>query len=67
MENLLTWQGSGGFYDPAVAARVVQLRCALRNGVDPAVAYRAFRGRDAGAEALMKERGRPLGRCGGDR
>jgi peptidyl-dipeptidase Dcp len=29
------------------------------NTVDPAVGYRAFRGRDAGTGALMKHRGFP--------
>jgi len=30
------------------------------NTVDPAVAYREFRGRDAGIGALMRDRGFPV-------
>jgi peptidyl-dipeptidase Dcp len=32
----------------------------VRNAVDPADAYRAFRGRDANVEALMRDRGFPV-------
>ena len=32
---------------------------APRNAVDPAEAYRAFRGRDAKIDALMRDRGFP--------
>ncbi len=47
---------AGGPYNAAVAAR---LRRALSvgNTVDPADAYRAFRGRDPGIGALMRRRG----------
>jgi peptidyl-dipeptidase Dcp len=31
-----------------------------RNSIDPAEAYRLFRGRDAKIEALMRDRGFPL-------
>jgi len=47
---------AGGPYDKAVAARLARL-LALGNTVDPADAYRAFRGRDPRVEALMKKRG----------
>lgn len=47
----------GGFYDKGVAHKLVKHLFALRNSVDPAEAYRAFRGRDADANALMRDRG----------
>jgi peptidyl-dipeptidase Dcp len=34
---------------------------AARNAIDPAEAYRLFRGRDAKIEALMRDRGFPVG------
>jgi peptidyl-dipeptidase Dcp len=50
----------GGFYDPNLAERLVEHLFAPRNAVDPAEAYRAFRGRDARMEALMRDRGFPV-------
>jgi len=50
----------GGFYDPKVAAKLVEHLFAPRNAVDPADAYRAFRGRDAKIGALMRDRGFPV-------
>ena len=50
---------AGGPYDPAVAKRLRETIFAVGNTVDPAAAYRAFRGRDAGIGALMRERGFP--------
>lgn len=50
-------EAPGGFYDPDVAKRLVEHLFAPRNAVDPADAYRAFRGRDADVEALMRDRG----------
>lgn len=47
----------GGFYDEEVAAKLVEHLFAPRNAVDPADAYRAFRGRDATIDALMRDRG----------
>ncbi|HJR66145.1 MAG TPA: M3 family metallopeptidase [Gemmatimonadaceae bacterium] len=47
---------AGGPYDKAVAARLKHL-LSLGNTIDPADAYRAFRGRDPRVEALMKKRG----------
>lgn len=46
-----------GFYDKVVAKRLVDNLFAVRNAVDPAEAYRAFRGRDAEIDALMRDRG----------
>ena len=50
----------GGFYDPELARRLVDNLFAVRNAVDPAEAYRAFRGRDAQIDALMRDRGFPV-------
>ncbi len=48
---------AGGLYDPAVAARLRQHIFSIGNTMDPADAYRAFRGRDPQIEALMRKRG----------
>ncbi|NNF52591.1 MAG: M3 family metallopeptidase [Gammaproteobacteria bacterium] len=53
-------EAPGGFYDQDVAARLVKHLFSVRNSVDPAEAYRAFRGRDARIEALMRDRGFPV-------
>jgi len=53
-------QSSGGFYDKDVAAKLVEHLFSVRNAVDPADAYRAFRGRDADVKALMRDRGFPV-------
>ena len=50
----------GGYYDAELAKRMVEHLFAPRNAVDPADAYRAFRGRDALMEALMRDRGFPV-------
>ncbi len=52
-------EAPGGFYDKALAKRLVDNLFAVRNAVDPADAYRAFRGRDARIDALMRDRGFP--------
>ncbi|KZN69605.1 peptidase M3 [Pseudoalteromonas luteoviolacea S4060-1] len=49
----------GGFYDKEVAKRLVDYLFAVRNAMDPAEAYRKFRGRDADVSALMRDRGFP--------
>ena len=51
-------EGSGP-YDKAVARRLRDNVFAIGNTVDPADAYRAFRGRDPGIDALMRKRGFP--------
>jgi len=48
-----------GPYDAAVAKRLVKHVFSAGNTVDPADAYRAFRGRDPGIGALMRRRGFP--------
>jgi len=53
-------EAPGGFYDPEVAGRLVKYLFAPRNALDPGEAYRAFRGRDAGIGALMRDRGFPV-------
>jgi peptidyl-dipeptidase Dcp len=49
-----------GPYDRAVAERLRKHVFAAGNTVDPADAYRAFRGRDPGIGALMRKRGFPV-------
>ena len=49
-----------GFYDKEVAAKLVKYLFAPRNAMDPAEAYRKFRGRDAKIDALMRDRGFPV-------
>src|SRR5262249_46373833 len=46
-----------GAYDPEVASRLRRFVLEVGNTVDPAEAYRSFRGRDAGVDALMRKRG----------
>ena len=53
-------EAPGGYYDPTQARKLVEHLFAPRNAVDPADAYRAFRGRDAGIEPLMRDRGFPV-------
>jgi peptidyl-dipeptidase Dcp len=52
-------EAPGGFYDKALAKKLVDYLFAVRNAVDPAEAYREFRGRDATIDALMRDRGFP--------
>ncbi len=53
-------ESPGGFYDKAMAKKLRDHLFAPRNAVDPADAYRAFRGRDADMSALMRDRGFPV-------
>jgi peptidyl-dipeptidase Dcp len=50
-------EAPGGFYDTEVAQKLVDYLFAVRNAMDPAEAYRAFRGRDAQTDALLRDRG----------
>lgn len=50
----------GGFYDQEMADKLVKYLFAPRNAMDPADAYRQFRGRDAEIDALMRDRGFPV-------
>lgn len=54
-------EAPGGFYDAALADKLVKYLFAPRNAIDPQEAYRLFRGRDAKIEALMRDRGFPVG------
>jgi peptidyl-dipeptidase Dcp len=51
---------AGGPYDKAVARRLRDAVLSVGNTVDPADAYRAFRGRDPQIRALMLKRGFPV-------
>ncbi|WP_455168986.1 M3 family metallopeptidase [Aegicerativicinus sediminis] len=53
-------EAKGGFYDSEVAKKLVEYLFAPRNSMDPAEAYRLFRGRDAEIDALMRDRGFPV-------
>ena len=50
-------EAPGGFYDEQLAGRLVEFLFAPRNSIDPVVAYRMFRGRDAKIDALMRAKG----------
>jgi peptidyl-dipeptidase Dcp len=52
-------EANGGAWDKAQAAKLKQL-LSQGNTVDPADAYRAFRGRDPDVGALMRDRGFPV-------
>ncbi|GMU64930.1 MAG: dipeptidyl carboxypeptidase II [Acidobacteriota bacterium] len=52
--------GAGGPWDREVARKLVEHVFSVGNTVDPAEGYRAFRGRDAGIDALMRDRGFPV-------
>ncbi len=53
-------EAPGGFYDRELAEKLVKYLFAPRNAIDPAEAYRLFRGRDATIDALMRDRGFPV-------
>src|SRR5688572_28305334 len=57
-----------GAYDKSVAERLRKFIFSVGNTVDPAAAYRSFRGRDPRVEALMRKRGFPVAEPkGGDK
>jgi len=49
-----------GPYDKAIGKKLVDHIFSVGNTIDPAEAYRKFRGRDPKVEALMKKRGFPI-------
>ncbi len=51
---------AGGPYDKKVAELLTKYIFSIGNTIDPAEAYRNFRGRDPQVEALMKKRGFPV-------
>ncbi len=53
-------EAPGGFYDKAVAKRLHDNIMSVGNTIDPADAFRAFRGRDVKIGALMRDRGFPV-------
>jgi peptidyl-dipeptidase Dcp len=53
-------EAPGGYFDPELAQKLVMYLFAPRNSMDPAEAYRAFRGRDAEIDALLRQRGFPV-------
>lgn len=53
-------EAPGGFYDKDMAKKLVDHLFAPRNTIDPAQAFRDFRGRDANIDALMRDRGFPV-------
>ncbi|WP_371396548.1 M3 family metallopeptidase [Fretibacter rubidus] len=53
-------QAPGGFYDKEVADKLVKYLFAPRNAIDPAEAFRLFKGRDADISALLRDRGFPV-------
>jgi peptidyl-dipeptidase Dcp len=52
-------EAKGGAFDEDLAKRLWSYVFSAGNTVDPAEAYREFRGRDAGIGALMRQRGFP--------
>ncbi len=54
------FQEAGGAYDKAMGKRLRDHIFAVGNTIDPADAYRAFRGKDPGTAALMRKRGFPV-------
>jgi len=51
---------ASGPYDKEVAARLINNIFSVGNTIDPQDGYKAFRGREAKTEALMKKRGFPV-------
>jgi peptidyl-dipeptidase Dcp len=51
---------AGGAWDAAMAEKLSANVFRVGNTIDPTEAYRAFRGRDAGIEALLRDRGFPV-------
>jgi peptidyl-dipeptidase Dcp len=50
-------EAPGGFYDKDLAAKLLADVLSIGNTVEPGEAYRRFRGREAGIDALMRDRG----------
>lgn len=50
-------EAPGGFYDKELAEKLLGTVLSIGNTVEPGEAYRRFRGRDAGIDALMRDRG----------
>ena len=52
---------AGSFYDKATAKRLYESIMRVGNSIPPEQAFRAFRGRDVDTNALMRNRGFPVG------
>jgi peptidyl-dipeptidase Dcp len=50
----------GGYYDKDMGKKLVDYLFAVRNALDPAEAYRLFRGADATIAPLLRDRGFPV-------
>ena len=48
---------AGDPFDPDVARRLARFIYSAGNSIEPGAAYRAFRGRDAVVEPMLRERG----------
>ncbi|MBM4000100.1 MAG: M3 family metallopeptidase [Planctomycetes bacterium] len=53
------FEDAGTYYDPAIAKRLYDHVMSVGDTVDPAEAFRAFRGRDVDTKALLRKRGFP--------
>jgi peptidyl-dipeptidase Dcp len=53
-------EAPGGFYDQDVSKKLMKYMFAPGNSIDPAEAFRLFRGRDPEINALMRDRGFPV-------
>ncbi|MGL2965671.1 M3 family metallopeptidase [Flavobacterium sp. XGLA_31] len=53
-------ESKGGMYDKEVAKRLYDNVFSIGGTVDPAIAYKKFRGRDANSDALMRARNFPI-------
>jgi peptidyl-dipeptidase Dcp len=53
-------EAPNGFYDKDMANKLVAYLFSPQNSLDPAEAYKLFRGRDAKIDALMRDRGFPV-------
>ena len=53
-------EAENGYYDKVMADKLVKYLFSPRNAIEPAEAYRLFRGRDAEIDALLRDRGFPL-------
>ncbi len=60
-DSWAAFEETGDPFDPATAKRFKDIILAQGNSVDRAEAYRAFRGRDPDVNALLKNRGFPVG------
>jgi peptidyl-dipeptidase Dcp len=59
-DALEAFREGGALFDPTLARRLRDNLFVVGNTIDPAEAYRRFRGRDAKIDALMRQRGFPL-------